>query len=173
MAQIQFKTVSDLYGITDSMRFAQVNAAGITPGAGIKAAELVDHGSYAALKFVNGSERTGGVNIALPPDINKALPVSVRIGWSADVNAGNVRLGLEYDYYAEDSYTLAPGSEILVTEPVNSTLEGYKFTTFNLDLPAELDRIIVLRITRYGADALDTATGDLFLYGVLYAYTNL
>ncbi len=173
MAKIKFKTVSDLYGITNAERFVQVNAAGIAPGAGAKAAEIVDHGSLTALKFANGSERLGGLNLALPSDINITEPVNVRIGWSCGSNTGNVRLELTYLYLAQDVDTLSAGTDILVTEPVNANLEGYKFTSFNLALPSVGDRVVGLRLTRFGADVLDTAPGDFFLYGMLYAYTNL
>ncbi len=173
MANIQFKTVSDSYGITRGIRKVQINATGINPGAGVKAAELVDHGSLATLKFVNGAERTCGANAAIPTEMDRDMPVSVKVGFASDSNSGNIRIGLKYLHLAENDDVLGLGSELLLTVPVNTTLNGYSFTYFDLVSPLSTDSIVGMRFTRYGGDALDTTAGDLFLYGLSYVYTDL
>ena len=170
---MEIELVNDELGILQKGDevFIQVPATGINPVGGAAAATVVDYGAGSALKYVNGATNIAATAVALPANVDRTIAPTVRVGWACDANTGNVRFGITYQYLGVDDDCSASGTEILDTDPVSTVTDGYKFTSVELGLIPSDARICIIKFTRYGSDALDTTSGDVYVLGEIFAYT--
>ena len=144
----------------------QFPSSGINPVGGVGSADLIDYGITAVLSFANVQTKACATNIRFLSNIDFSKELSIRIGFASDVAGGNVRWGLKYVYIDFDDDCTAEDGEIFVTAPASSVANGFAPASFVLPQPATGKKAVLVRLTRYGSDALDTNTGDANLLGL-------
>ena len=147
------------FSLTGKVKKIQQIALGALKAPGVKPATYGDFGLNGSYSFAKDDENSVSVTVPLPRDMDKLVAPSLGIGWSSPATTGNVYWRIQYLYRGvdEDTSSVTPDESLPSAETVSSTANGYKFKYFQLGVPSATDRIIVLKISRLGADDLDTA----------------
>lgn len=152
--------------------FVQIAASGVNPVGGAGAAVVNDYGITSVLEFSNGNTRIAAVNIAFPGNIDRTKQMTVRLGYSNSTNTGNIYWSITYLYIGSGDPATGQDGEVFLETTVPIVADTYGFASFTLPSIAETDRIVELRVTRYGGNILDTNGGTTNLLGILLAYTT-
>ena len=153
-------------------KFIQLSATGVNPAGGVKAATADELGIFSTLRFDDAVDNVAALAFAIPGDVDRTQPITIRLGFAATTNTGNTRFGLAYQLVAADT-DISAGSddEIITLSPVSGTASGYTFSAPVVPVVSEADRVIGCYITRYGGHTDDTCSGAAHLLGILLAYT--
>jgi hypothetical protein len=128
-----------------------------------------------AIGHPNGVDSSWWFQFMLPNGFSTSADIVFDLGFMDSVGGGNYRLKLEY-WTITDGGDTTPASS--PTDTVNETIaapsavETYKkVTTTTLKIAAAdlaaIGDAIILKFTREGADAADTATGEMYLAGIV------
>lgn len=140
---------------------------------GTSPATAVDWGISLGYEFTNGAEDIIYDTVRLPQDMDKTDAPEFKIGWASDTNSGAVVWQLEYLYCTANEDTTAAAQETLtVTSTVSATTDGLTIATITgMDLPAESDQLLMIRIKRLGSNGEDTLADDAVMLGCGLKYT--
>lgn len=137
--------------------------------------------TYQGLRFANAATRTARLNAGVfAADYDNSFNpqfVITFIAPGASLAAGNVRLQIDVGYTTPAtafSNALAYNETILLTQAVPATGVGQialfsGIFTCNGALSTPLQRIS-MKVSRLGADAADTYTGDVIMIGSIHSY---
>ncbi|KFZ25697.1 MAG: hypothetical protein KQ78_02131 [Candidatus Izimaplasma bacterium HR2] len=138
-----------------------INPVGIASGA-----TLVSYGIGVALEYSNSVTDIACANYRLPQYVDISEPLSIRIAFTSDTNTGNVLWRVAYlitDYNDDMS---ASGTDVDNAVTVSTTADGYVGALFTLPTPSSTDKVVQVRLSRIGGDALDTNTGNVYMIGM-------
>jgi len=143
---------------------------------GTKPADYVDHGIAGAWSFSDGTDDTVVFLAEVPPDMDKSVAPTLKIGWSTNTTATDETAvwQLEYLWMAPGEDTTAAAQETLtINSNAIAQANGLIIAEFTgIDAPDADDVCIHCRLKRLGADANDDLSDTAELHGVCLSYTS-
>jgi len=117
-------------------------------------------------------------DVQIPPQIDTGLAWSIKITFDMSTSvAGNLRLQLDYCAIADAGDTTPTAVTLNETVAAPATLETLKVVTLStLQIPNSAlaaGKSVTFKLSRLGADALDTHTGDMRLFSIQLIQTQL
>lgn len=138
-----------------------INPVGISSGA-----TLVAYGVGVALEYSNAITSIACTNYRLPQYIDTSEALSLRIAFTSDTNTGNVLWRISYLITDYDDDMTGSGTDVDNAVTVSTQTDGYVGASFTLPTPTSSDKVVQVRISRIGGDALDTNSGKAYLIGM-------
>ena len=138
-----------------------INPVGIVGGA-----SLVAYGAGVALEYSDAVTEIVCANYRLPPYADTTEPLSIRIAFTSDTNTGNVLWRVTYSITDYDDDMSAAGTDVDNAVTVSTTADGYVGALFALPTPSATDKVVQIRLSRIGGDALDTNVGNAYMIGM-------
>jgi len=143
---------------------------------GTKPATYIDHGIAGAWQFSDGTDDTVVFLAEVPPDMDRSIAPTLKIGWSTNTTATDETAVWQIEYL-----WISPGEdatgEVQETLTVNSNAiaqaNGLIVAEITgIDAPDATDVCVHCRLKRLGADANDDLTDTAELHGVCLSYTS-
>jgi len=142
---------------------------------GTKPADYVDHGIAGAWSFSDGTDDTVVFLAEVPPDMDRSVSPTLKIGWSTNTTATNETAVWQFEYL-----WMAPGEDTTAAAQDSLTVNSNAIAQANgliiaeitgIDAPDATDVCVHCRLKRLGADGDDDLTDTAEVHGVCLSYT--
>jgi hypothetical protein len=119
----------------------------------------------------DSTNESGGIGFVYTGGVSGSI-ITVRIWWAMDsATSGDVRIGARLLPLADGEDAAGTGIGSASDETVPGTAKYVTYTEIELSVSYEAGDLIRLSITRFGANASDTATGDLHFIAALVTFS--
>ena len=135
-------------------------------------ATITDWGISIGYEFTDGASDQVIATVRIPQDMDRSVAPEFKIGFASATNTGDVDWQVEYLWRTANEDTTAAAQETLTTTTdISGGANGLTIATLTgMDLPSDIDQLIMLRITRIGST--DTIGDDVTLVGAGIKYVS-
>jgi len=169
----------NLYGTARIINSEWIDAAGIhAPGAKPATQVIIGVMEIPTWSFNNeeaaGNQQTVSFKVRATNRMDRSLPLTMKLKWACDTNAGNIVWQLECTWRKLNEDTAPAATQTLpFTTAVSGTVRGLVETQITgIALPDADDILLFCRLMRLSADAADNVADSIELFGITVSWTT-